>query len=262
MKIGKRSLETVILVVVLFTLCIAFGMGIPFEHDPVDKNPNAGTDASTADSSPLYRETREILVQANLIVRDHPDDPNDIPYRENRSFNPQTPRVAELYPEPYTSLAVPCNSFESYCNAANRLVDVELAACVVVAGQPGVGNHEGYAHPEVWAEEWIPIPGEDKYKYQFPDTIPATADAGGTNGTQFIQLIVPYEIDYRSVFDPVNEHNRILRSAVRIQNRVSRTVKHGIYGFNADDRGFLRHASCFQNEPLGIQVEDLAIRRT
>lgn len=159
----------------------------------------------------LYSEVPAIEVQGNSILRDNPAEPADIPYTEVRNFNPQTMKYAELYDSDNDGVEdTMINDFESFCNAANRLIDINLAACAGMYPD----NHLGYdpTNTGVWVDAWRGVPGTEiqgstplkyeKYKYQYPDTMPATASgAGSTNSTQFIQLIFPFDIDRATLFD-------------------------------------------------------------
>lgn len=147
-----------------------------------------------------------ILIQGNMVMRDNPNTANDRPYLQVRSFNPQTPTTSEFSGSPYHT--------RSIINSANRLIDMVHASC---AGPPGQ-KHLGYDKPEVWADKWVKIPGKPKYQYQYPDTMPPTADITGTNGTQFIQLILPYEILDDSVFDKTNSIDYLNPDALTIED--------------------------------------------
>ena len=145
----------------------------------------------------LYKEVPLIRVEGNRIKR---VPPKGDPYYEVRDFNPRTDPHAGLYDSDKDGVPdKPINDFESLGNAANNMLDVELAACAVKAG--GNNKQEGYLKDEVWAEPWKKDPVTGKYHYQYPDTMPATADATGTKGTQFVQLILPLKIQRSSIFD-------------------------------------------------------------
>ncbi len=166
-----------ILILLVILVCVSLGSG----------HPQKGGEVTQGFGSPkLYHEVPAIEVQGNEVLR---VPPKGTPYLEIRSFNPQTPKTAEFGN----------NNFKSFSNAANRLLDIELAACVVKAGQNK--KHLGYLDDLVWTEPWVQIPGTSKYMYQFPDTMPQKADKTGTDGTQFLQLIIPFEIDPASIFD-------------------------------------------------------------
>lgn len=151
----------------------------------------------------LYTEVPAILVQGNTILRDNTAaDPASQVYSENRSFNPQTPTTAELFDSDKDGIEdALINDFESYANAANRLLDIDLAACAGITPN----NEQGYSksNPGVWAAAWAPIAGTSpvRYKYQLPDTMPESAGSGGTKGTQFIQMILPFVVNPASLFD-------------------------------------------------------------
>ena len=59
----------------------------------------------------------------------------------------------------------PINSFTSLANAANRMLDMDLAACVNKTGF----KDQGYKKASVWVDSWAPIPQTNRYKYQFVD---------------------------------------------------------------------------------------------
>jgi len=171
-----------------------------FARTPGNRNDadDGGNNSSSGRDTNLYQELPAIEIQGNEILRDNPYIPDDDPYYETRYFNPQTPMESEWYDSDNDGIVdTPINDIESFGNAANRLLDIELAACV---SKPPV-KHDGYADPMVWTDEWVPIDGTNMYKYQFPDTMPATADAYGTDGTQFLQLIIPFDVDPESIFD-------------------------------------------------------------
>ena len=152
----------------------------------------------------LYTEVPVIEVQGNPIERDATGTyPGSIVYTEPRSFVPGTLRSAELYDSNKDGIDdAPMNAFQSLCNASNRLLDFELASCVAVSGTgPDYVKQTGYADTMVWADDWRKLAGVNQYVYQHPDTMPATANATGTNGTQFIVLTIPFEFDSTSFFD-------------------------------------------------------------
>ena len=91
------------------------------------------------DQGPLYEEMPPILIQGNMIIRDNPAVANDRPYPQVRDFNPQTPKSSEFKDGPGPK------NLRSYANSANRLVDMELAACVMKAGNDN--KHLGYREP-------------------------------------------------------------------------------------------------------------------
>ncbi len=145
----------------------------------------------------LYTEVPAIEIEGNRILRVPPQGEN---FWGIRNFNPQTSKESGLYDADRDGIKdTPINEFASYCNAANNLLDIELAACAVKAGN-NVKN-EGYLFDEVWDGPWVKIPNTIQYHYVLPDTMPATADATGTNGTQFLQLILPFEMLRGSIFD-------------------------------------------------------------
>ena len=145
----------------------------------------------------LYKEVPLIQIQGNRIQR---TPPKGDPYWEVRNFNPQTDTHAGLYDSDKDGTPdKPINDFVSLANAANNMLDIDLAACAVKSGANK--KHEGYLMDEVWADTWKPDPVTGVYRYQYPDTMPATADASGTKGTQFIQVILPLKIERASLFD-------------------------------------------------------------
>ncbi|MBU0755310.1 MAG: YncE family protein [Planctomycetes bacterium] len=161
--------------------------------------------------SNLYSETPAIEVTGNNAARQAPDGT----WRFNRrNFNPQTSRTAELYDSDGDgSVDTKINDFESIVNAANRLLDQNLAACIIKTIKDpseiyyGVKlKHLGYTQTDAaWADSWTQVSGTGKYTYQYPDTMPDTAVENGgasrtTRGTQFIQLTLPFEIKRSIMF--------------------------------------------------------------
>jgi len=132
----------------------------------------------------LYLEVPAIQIQGNI---DTSVTPNKI-----RDFNPQTSKESGFNDlDGDGILDEQINDFDSFGNAANNMLDIDAAACVTPAG--GGNKNTGYVSPDVWVDST-----------EFPDTMPATA--AGTNGTQFIQLIVPFPISRDSIFqDGVQE---------------------------------------------------------
>jgi YVTN family beta-propeller protein len=145
----------------------------------------------------LYSEVPLIEIQGNRVKKTPPSGKS---FFENLVFRPRTPMHSERYDSDNDGINdAYINDFKSVANAANNMLDIEIAACL---GQSVGGNkHDGYASDDAWAEEWVKISGTNKYKRQWPDTMPATADASGTDGTQFIQLILPFKIKRSSIFD-------------------------------------------------------------
>ncbi|MHC4944147.1 MAG: YncE family protein [Planctomycetota bacterium] len=149
----------------------------------------------------LYQEVPIIEIQGNEILRDNPTVGNSLEnnYTEVRDFNPQSSRTAEEYDSDGDGLPdTQINPFESIANAANRLLDHDLAECIIMTPPPG--KELGYLEPQAWLDAWEEIGNTDRYDYKYPDTMPATADANGTDGTQFIQLIIPFPIQGSSIF--------------------------------------------------------------
>ncbi|MBU0754496.1 MAG: YncE family protein, partial [Planctomycetes bacterium] len=132
--------------------------------------------------SNLYLEVPPIYVEGNAIIREGSE------VAEVRSFNPRAPTTAELYDADGDNIPeTRINDFSSFANAANRLLDFDLAACIKASGSNT--KHLGYENSTVWTAEDF-----------FPDTMPPTADETGTDGTQFIQLRLPFAIQGGSIF--------------------------------------------------------------
>jgi YVTN family beta-propeller protein len=174
----------------------------------------------------LYQEVPAIEIEGNNIRRNNPGVDNQSPddptgeqvYWENRNFNPQTSRESELVDTDGDGIPdTQVNDFDSIVNAANRLLDFDLAACIIEiirnpldplyidytdpTTYPDNGEkHLGYLDPSVWVDNWIQRQGTSKYDYQPPDTMPVTADNTGTRGTQYIQLIIPFQLFRGSIF--------------------------------------------------------------
>lgn len=156
----------------------------------------------------LYSEVPLIRVEGNLITRNNPDYPS-LPshppeeiYQEVRSFNAQTPLISEMYDADNDGIAdTLINDIDSYCNATNRMLDIELAACVTLPPN----KHEGYLEPLAWCDRWVETtstsPQKTKFRYQYPDAFPPTAADPSINGTMFIQLILPFNVNRESFFD-------------------------------------------------------------
>jgi len=151
----------------------------------------------------LYHEVPIIEVEGNLIERDNPDTALDEAYFEPRHFCSAADMSSELYDSDEDGIKDKLiNDFSSCVNSTNRLLHKELAACATVTPDKWLG----YDNIMVWEDKWELIPGTVKFKYLFPDTMPATADATGTNGTQFVQLILPFKVDSTTLFDLTQEN--------------------------------------------------------
>jgi YVTN family beta-propeller protein len=179
----------------------------------------------------LYQEVQAIEIQGNNIRRNNPgaqnmdpDHPNgETVYWENRDFNPGTSREAELFDSDDDGIPdTQVNNFDSIVNAANRLLNFDIAACIIEiirnpldpfyinytdpTTYPDIGQkQEGYLNSMSWIEDWIKRSGTNKYDYQPPDTMPITADATGTKGTQYLQLLTPFTVNRPSIFFPKGE---------------------------------------------------------
>lgn len=96
-------------------------------------------------------------------------------------FNPKSDRSAELYvSDPTSGVAdTPINEFQSIVNAANRMFDAEMAACA------GLNNPDPPPNPPVMIT------------HLQPDTMPNSA----IGGTQYLQLVMPFDVDPDSIFD-------------------------------------------------------------
>ncbi|MFH1998195.1 MAG: YncE family protein [Planctomycetota bacterium] len=177
------------------------------------KSSSSAGDYNTRYSN-LYQEVGFIQVQGNWIS-DTPKDANDVeiadaaPREELRCFYPRTPLTSELYDSDSDGLDdTYINGLSSIANAANRLLNIDLAACVVATEKDPWGTtygfknkHLGYLNSLAWTTEWAQVSGTNQYTHQFPDTMPASAGAGGTNETQFIQIILPFTIDPDCLFE-------------------------------------------------------------
>ncbi|MFH1998055.1 MAG: hypothetical protein ABIK28_00175, partial [Planctomycetota bacterium] len=146
----------------------------------------------------LYSEVPIIEVQGNWIPAR--TDANQYEYGNRlRNFNPQTSRTAELYDANLDNVKETLiNNFSSIANAANRLLDQDLAACV--APKSGGIKQTGYtSSSQVWASSFSLSTTSFTKQWQYPDRMPATT--GETNDeTQFIQLILPFDVDADSIF--------------------------------------------------------------
>ena len=141
---------------------------------------SSGSSSSFNDRSiDLYTEVPAIEIQGN----------------DGMDFNPQTSRSSELYDTDQDGVKdTPINDFQSLCNSANRVLDIELAACVKKTGE----KHLGYEEASCWVSDSL-----------LPDKMPTTVGQDGTSGTQFVQLIVPFKVKQASIFkvgDPGNDY--------------------------------------------------------
>jgi len=146
----------------------------------------------------LYSEVPAIEVQGNWIAAQKDDQEYEYGNRL-RDFNPQTSRIAQLYDANLDNVKETLmNDFTSVSNAANRLLDLDLAACVAGAGMNA--KHEGYTtSADVWADNFLLNATTITKQRQFPDRMPETV-AETNNANQFIQLILPFEVSLYSIF--------------------------------------------------------------
>ena len=95
----------------------------------------------------LYSEVPLIEIQGNRIVRTPPKGKS---FSENRIFVPRSPLRSEKFDSDNDGIVdTYINDFDSLANAANNLLDIEIAACLVKAG--GGNKHEGYLPDAAWA---------------------------------------------------------------------------------------------------------------
>jgi len=207
----------------------------------------------------LYQEVPAIEIQGNSVtvnVANFPTYPSSgSAYTTIRDFNPKTVRTAELYDANKDGIDDSLiNNLNSFCNAANRLIDMELASCMQTPGSVAVPpvpprKQQGYGDPpnginyEAWTSQWREVPGENRFINQYPNTMPSSAGAGGTNGTQFIQIILPFEIDPSKVFDLTAVGNDFIdANALEIVDEVGGHVNTMVL-INGRDKDGLSHVT-------------------
>jgi len=129
-------------------------------------------------------------------------------------FCPKGSREAGLYDS--TGDMIPdkkINEFLSFANAANNIFREEIAACIQFGGT----QRDHYDQNAIW----------ENNRQNNPDNMPEYADASGTpstNETQFVQLIFPFNIDPRSIFDTTVVGNDFLTTNVAIGNNLGAHV--------------------------------------
>jgi YVTN family beta-propeller protein len=129
-----------------------------------DGSITAGAKAYSGPSTQLYTEVPAIELTGGGF-----DSPQTL------FFNPKGPKTAEKYDSDNDGVAdEPLNDFKNFVNAANRMFELDVAQCY--------GNNTGSL---IWNTSFQ------------PDTMPSTT----VNGTQYIELKMPFDIDPSSLFE-------------------------------------------------------------
>ncbi len=123
------------------------------------------------------------------------------------------------------------NRFKSFVNAANNCFNEAIAACV--AHDPD--DRFIYDDPDIWRD--------DEYNNALewrPDPMPRYADWSGTpstHATQFFQVILPFEPDRASLFDPANPTNNYLSGNLDVRDETGATVWLSVFAGGIDAFG-------------------------
>jgi len=86
------------------------------------------------------------------------------------------------------------NDFESFGNAANNIFNEQVAACVL-HGATDRTIYDPANHPQIWTDD-----ANNPALTDMPDTMPSSAGVGGTDDTQFIQVMLPFNVAPGSVY--------------------------------------------------------------
>lgn len=181
-----------------------------------DGSITAGAKAYSTAVTSLYNEVPAITITGGAIAREG----SGFTKTKTLHFNPKSPKDAEDYDSDGDGIVdEKLNDYLNYVNAANRMFDADIAQCY--------GNNTGSL---IWTKS-----------YQ-PDTLPATA----VEGTQYIKLAMPFEVDPTSLFelDPLISGFDFLSGAITIIDEDNRHVnctvlldgKDAIYYREPEDR--------------------------
>lgn len=181
----------------------------------------------------LYEEAPLIEVQGNNIQRS----PG---VWEPRNYLPRASMESEMYDSNDDGiLDSKINEFTSVVNAANRLLDFEMASCI---GGP-TNKQFGYQSPEPWNTT------------EMPDQIPASAGAGGTNGTHFIQLILPFQLNPATLFDLAAPNDNLVDSSfLTIKDSTGANVKATVLVNGVDANGVSHESDPNWGQLAGVNV--------